>query len=91
VTQGPNVKRLIVHRMSSLLVPPGGGVGGVVASLMAPGNLARVAREATAWVEEAIRVLRTSPDCPEGDDEHLAGLILAKIEERHRAQHRTPR
>jgi hypothetical protein len=86
VKQGPNVKRLIAHKMSLLLIPPGSGknaLGVGLAGLAKPGNLVAVAREATAWVEEALAVVKTAPDNPYGeDDEAIAGAILEGIEAR---------
>jgi hypothetical protein len=79
-TQGPNVKRLIVHRMSQLMVPPGAGIGDALAAMVKPGNISAVAREATAWVEAALAAVRSAPGNPYADDEEIAGAILAGIE-----------
>jgi hypothetical protein len=84
--QGPNVKRLIAHKMSLLLIPPGSGknaVGVAVANMTKPGNLSAVAREATAWVEAAIAAVKAAPGgAAYGDDEAIAGTILKAVEER---------
>jgi hypothetical protein len=48
--------------------------------------LSQYAREATAWVEEAIAVVRTAPDNPYATDEEIAGAIPKGIEERQAAQ-----
>jgi hypothetical protein len=88
--QGPNVKRLIAHKMSLLMIPPGSGKNALatgIAALMAPGNVGKVAREATAWVEAAIAVVKTAPDNPYGnDDEAIAGELLAEVEKRQQAK-----
>jgi hypothetical protein len=84
--QGPNVKKLIAHKMSLIMVPPGCGdgkhaaAGVAIAALMAPGNIGKVAREATAWVEAAIAAVKSAPDNPYTDDEAIAGEILRQIE-----------
>jgi hypothetical protein len=50
-----------------------------------PGNLGAVAREATAWVEQALTAVKTAPDNPHGDtDEAIAEEILRGIEARQR-------
>jgi phosphosulfolactate phosphohydrolase-like enzyme len=41
------------------------------------------AQKATAWVQGAIAVIKTSPDNPFGDDdEAIAGEILKRLKER---------
>lgn len=81
--QGPNVRKLIAHKMSLLMVPAGGGLATALQALTKPGNLAAVAKEATAWVEAAIAVVKTAPDNPYGeDDEAIAGAILKGIADR---------
>jgi hypothetical protein len=83
--QGPNVRKLIVTRMSVLIVPAGSGKKSfsvAVEALRKEGNLLRICREATAWVEEALAVVKSAPDNPHGnDDEAIAAAILQKIEE----------
>lgn len=85
--QGPNVRRLITYKMSGLAVPAGGGLTDALALFTEPGRLGRVAREATAWVEEAIAVVKTAPDNPFGDDdEAIAGELLARLEAKKRVE-----
>ena len=79
MVQGPNVKRLIAHKMSLLMVPPGGGLHTALAALTKPGNVGNVAREATDWVETAIAAVKAAPDNPYPDDEVIAGEILRQI------------
>lgn len=91
---GPNVKKLIVHKMSLLMVPPGCGNGlqTALAALTKPGNLVAVAREATQWVEAAIAVVKTAPDNPYGDDdEAIAETILQGVENKKRYQAKNQR
>jgi hypothetical protein len=83
VIQGPNVKRLICHKMSLQMVPPGGGAGAAIASLMKPGNIGVQAREATKWVEAAISLVRAAAEpnpYKTMTDEDIAGEILKGIE-----------
>lgn len=82
VTQGPNVKKLIAHRMSQQIVPPGGGLADAIGAMVEPGKLLAVSREATTWVEAAIQAVKSAPDCRFEDDEAIAGEILSKISER---------
>jgi hypothetical protein len=88
IMQGPNVKKLIVHKMSLIMVPSGCGDGKgkalatAIGALTKPGNLVAVAREATAWVEQAIATVRTAPDSPYKTDEEIAGAILEEVERR---------
>jgi hypothetical protein len=86
---GPNVRKLIVHKMSFLLVPPlrgddeGRAIAVAVAGLFRPGNLMRVCREATAWVRAALTAVKAAPDNPYGDDDELiAGVILSGIDKK---------
>ena len=77
---GPNVKRLICCKMARSMVPPGAGFAEGLRELTLPGNIGKRAREATAWVEKAIALLKTTPDNPHGDDdEAIAGAILEAI------------
>jgi hypothetical protein len=78
--QGPNVKRLIAYRMSQLMVPPGGGITDALESLIKPGNIGAVAKEATSQIEHAIAAVRSAPDNPYADDESIALAILEAIE-----------
>lgn len=78
-TQGPNVRRLVVMKMSFIMVPPGGGVGGVLDTLTRPGGIASAARQATEWVEAAIAAAKAAPDNTLTDDEAIAGVILREI------------
>ncbi len=84
--QGPNVKRLICHKMSLQMVPPGAGIAGAIAALREPGNIGKQAKEATAWVEAAIALVRNAPGNLLPDDEAFAGEILRQVEERLQKQ-----
>ena len=77
---GPNVKKLIVRRMSSQMIPRGGDVLDGFNALMS-GDLPALARKAATWVEEAIAVVKTAPDNPYGDDDEAIALaILEKLQ-----------
>lgn len=82
---GPNVKKLISHRMAQLMIPEGADnpwVAGMRA-LSSPAKVRAYALEATRWVAAALAVVKTAPDNPYGDDdEAIAGHILQGIEER---------
>lgn len=83
--QGPNVKKLIVRKMSLIAVPAGAGIGSALNFLTDPGAIGAAAREATEWVEMAIRLIReASGDNPWKDrsDEEIAGELLGRIGER---------
>jgi hypothetical protein len=85
--QGPNVKRLIAHRMSVVIVPSGGGLPDALQAMTSPGRLVEIGREATAWVRQAIDAVIAAPGNPYGnDDEAIAGEILQRIDERKRAR-----
>lgn len=85
--QGPNVKKLICHKMALLMVPIGAGFLDGLKALTAPGNVGKQAKVATAWVEEALAVMKTAHNNPYGnDDEAIAGEILRQIDEKKRAK-----
>jgi len=80
---GPNVKKLITHKMSRDAIPDGGGFADGLSFLSNPERMAKAARAATEWVEHAIAIVKTAPDNPYGDDdEAIAGEILRQIDER---------
>lgn len=83
---GPNVKRLIIHKMSLDAVPPGGGINDALRFLTEPGRLGKAAREATAWAEAALAAVRSAPGNPHPDDEAVAAAILAEIDRRKRVK-----
>ena len=74
--------------MSRDMVPDGGGFQDAIKSLITPGNIGKVAKEATKWVEEVIQLVKTAPDNPHKTDEEIAGVILDKIEEKKDALHK---
>ncbi len=81
--QGPNVKKLIAHKMSLIMIPPDSkdGLAAGLAALSKPGNIAAVCREATTWVEAALNAVKEAPGGEQyKDDEEIAGIILTGVE-----------
>lgn len=81
---GPNVKRLIVHKLVMLMIPPGSKdpLADGVTALTKLGD-SGMAKQATEWVEQAISAVKTAPDNPYGDDdEAIAGEIMRRVDER---------
>jgi hypothetical protein len=84
--QGPNVKRLIVHKMTLDAVPAGGGISTAITFLTNPKGIGESARKATEWVDAAIAAVKAAPDNPYGDDdEAIAAEILRQVDLRKRA------
>lgn len=79
MTIGPNVRKLIAHKMSVDAIPPGGGLMTGVEFLLDKNRVVNSAKVATKWVEDAIALVRTSPDNPYKTDEEIAGAILDKL------------
>jgi hypothetical protein len=76
---GPNVKKLIAHKMALDAIPPGGGVADG-ASFLLSGKLGESAKAAAEWVKQAIAVIKAAPDNPYGDDdEAIAAEILRRV------------
>lgn len=85
---GPNVKRLIAHKMSLDAIPRGGGLNDALNYLSSKDNITESARRAKDWVRLAIRTLRQAAEpnpWKDADDEAIAGEFLRKIDERQRA------
>lgn len=83
--QGQNVQKLIVRRMSSQAIPPGGGFAEGLAFLSDPRKITDAARKATEFVRLALQVIRESAEpnpWKHATDEEIAGKILADIEDR---------
>lgn len=84
MTQGPNVKKLIVTKMSSIAIPAGGGFADGIEFLKSSERIAAAAREATEWVTTALAAVRAAGD--RRTDEEIAGAILTRIEARKRGK-----
>jgi hypothetical protein len=84
---GPNVRRLVAHKVSVDAVPKGGHIGHAMGFLSSPEKILAGTRAAQEWVAAAIAVVKAAPNNPYGDDdEAIAGEILRQIEERLKAQ-----
>jgi hypothetical protein len=84
---GPNVARLIAHRMVAEAIPPGGGITDGVRFLTNREAVVRAQREAEAFARDAIAVVRTAADpnpWRDASDEAIAGEILRAADERKR-------
>lgn len=82
---GPNVRKLIAHKMSLIAIPSGSGQDAFAIGLNAISDRDRftsIAKEARLWVENALSIVKTAPDNSFNDDEEIAGHLLAKIAER---------
>lgn len=87
MTQGPNVKKLIIRKMVLDAIPPstpdGKGFETGIQFLLNKDRVLKTAKEATAWVEQALAAVKAAKNNPYGDDDELiAGAILKKIEEK---------
>ena len=82
---GPNVKRLIIQKMVTDAVPPGGGIQSAIEFLSSKERIVTSARDATAWVDQAIAVVRLAAEpnpWKNATDEDIAGEIIQQIERR---------
>jgi hypothetical protein len=82
---GPNMKKLIVHKLSIDAIPDGGGFNAGVKFLMTPGALADGWKKAAEWCDAAIEVIRLAAEpnpWKEASEEAIAGHLLQRIEER---------
>jgi hypothetical protein len=82
---GPNVKKLIFHKMSQEAIPKGGGVADGLKFLMDKERIQKSLREAAKWIEEAILSVRSAAEpnpLKAADDETIAAEILRRIEEK---------
>ena len=86
---GPNIKKLIGHKVALQMIPPGTAnpiIAGFKA-IMTPGLLSKHIEEAITWIQATFEVIKTAPDNPYGDDdEAIAGKLVHDIEERKRQQ-----
>ncbi len=81
----PNIKKLIIYKMSLDAIPKGGGVKDGFMFLSSKELIAKSAKESSEWVKTAISVVRQAQEpnpFKNADDETIAGEILRKIEER---------
>lgn len=84
-TLGPNVKKLIIYRISLVAIPNGGGIADGIKFLSANDKIMKATKESYNWVKSAIQIVRQAkkPNPFESaTDEEIAGEILKKIEEK---------
>lgn len=79
---GPNMSRLIVHKMSVDAVPSGGGIQSAIDFIMG-GQFEKSAKDASVWALRSVEAVLAAPDFT-GDrtEEGVAGMILQKLDER---------
>lgn len=83
--QGPNVTKLIAHKMSLIMVPTGveNAFAATLSNLTKPGGISDAATQAAEWVKNALAAVKAAPDNLFGDDdEAIAGEILRKAWEK---------
>ena len=82
---GPNVKKLIIHKISLDAIPPGGGVIDGLKFLTDKERISKTIRESNEWVKQTILMVRSAGEpnsFKNSSDEDIAGEILRKIEEK---------
>ena len=80
---GPNLKKLVAHKMSYDAIPAGGGLADAMAFVTDPEALVSGARRAQEWVQLAIKAVRTAAEpnpWKNADDETIAEEILKQLE-----------
>jgi hypothetical protein len=81
----PNIKKLIIQKVSIDAIPSGGGIKAGVDFLSDKKKMLECFKNAEVWVMGAISIIKTAPDPNEFknlSDEEIAGVLLSKIEER---------
>lgn len=85
MTQGPNMKRLAVRKMTNMAIPKDGTARDALEFLRDPQRLHDTAKKATEWALLAVAAVREANDpnpWRNADDEEIAGEILRRIKER---------
>lgn len=78
---GTNVSKLIVRFVAREAIPFGGGLADAVEFFSNPDHRQKVLERAKSQAMEAIRLIKSAPDNPFGDDdEQIAGEILKRLE-----------
>jgi hypothetical protein len=75
---GPNVKQLVIRKMTLSMIPRDGGFSDGLRALL-DGKLPQVVKESHEWVKEAIQLVKDAPDSTYTDDEEIAGEILKRM------------
>ena len=79
---GPNVRKLIAHKIARYAIPDKGGFSDGLKFLAQPDRVLAAAKAATAWVFAAIDAVKAAPDNPFNSDEAIAAEILRRLESR---------
>lgn len=80
----PNVQRLIVHYMTTIMVPAGGGISAAISALSSREKITSAVQLATKFANDAITLVRLSSENPHRDDEAIAGAIMEAVDKRLR-------
>jgi len=84
---GPNVKRLLIQKMSHAAIPDGAGLAAGLEFLSSKESIMKGYKAAEQWVKDAFDIVRSAADpnpYRESSDEEIAGVLLKRIEERKR-------
>ena len=85
----PNVKKLIIYKMSLDAIPPGGGIADGLKFFTDKERISKTIRESDEWVKQALTVVRNAAEpnpFKNVSNEDIAGEILRKIEEKRDAR-----
>lgn len=75
-----NIRRLIVARMATMIIPSGGSVGDVLGALSTKEALPSYVKDAAKWASDTINAIKSDPKNKFGnDDEVIAGEILKRM------------
>jgi hypothetical protein len=81
---GPNVRKLIIHKVSLDAVPSGGGIADAIGFLSSADNIRNGFHSAQVWVQQCLDAVRSATNNPFKDDEEIAKAILDQIEQRQK-------
>lgn len=80
---GPNVRALMIRKMSRDAIPDGGGLTEGLAFLTDPGHMRQAAADAYLWAIRSCQQVRDAEDIdslvPDTCDETIAAYLLAEI------------
>lgn len=79
----PNVRRLMIYRMSALAVPSGGGLSDGLAFFTDNGKRKRIMADAEKWTRDAIAAVAKAGEpnpWKSATDEEIAAEILRRME-----------
>lgn len=89
---GPNQKQLIINRMVTKAIPPGGGFEAGLRFLSSNETIKACAKEAIEFVKNAIIAVRQAAEpnpWKQSSDEQIAGELVRLVEEKKAARKRT--